>query len=150
LGEAHGNSCPKRYQIQIEGRRFEQYIVDTLEPVLNQHRLIVDPAVIKADYESVLKRDGERAQLYRLFYQLARMVRAKGALAQDDRLDALAMAVAYWERQAARDVERAKQEHYEAQLDAELAKFMEHALGGKTAQTRVPASSTLRKASKGK
>jgi hypothetical protein len=63
----------------------------------------------------------------------ARMVRAKGALAQGDRKDALAMAIAYWERQAARDMERAKQERYDAQLDVELAKFMEHALGGETA-----------------
>ena len=30
----------------------EKRIIDTLEPVLNQHRLIVDPKVIKNDYES--------------------------------------------------------------------------------------------------
>jgi len=33
---------------------------------------------------------------YQLFFQLTRITRDKGALAKDDRLDALAMAVAYW------------------------------------------------------
>jgi hypothetical protein len=122
----------------------EQRIVDTLEPVLNQHRLVVCPSVIQHDYESVLKRDGDRAPYYRLFYQMSRMVRQKGALAQDDRLDALAMAVGYWVAQAARDINRAAVEHQEAKLDAELAKFMQHAMGGQTSTGRDFASSTLK------
>jgi hypothetical protein len=46
--------------------------------------------VIEADYNGVRERDGERAPYHQLFYQMIRMVRAKGALAQDDRIDALA------------------------------------------------------------
>jgi hypothetical protein len=124
----------------------EQRIVDTLEPVMNQHRLIVCPSVIQADYESVLKRDGERGPLYRLFYQMARMVRQRGALAQDDRLDALAMAVSYWQLQAARDTDRAVAEHHEAKLEAELEKFMKGALGGTPRPQIRAASETLKRA----
>ena len=123
----------------------EQRIVDTLEPVLNQHRLVVCPSVIEQDYEGVKTRDGERAPLYRLFYQMARMVRAKGALAQDDRIDALAGAVAYWTKILSKDTEKAAIEHKEAQLDAELEKFVEHCLGNKGGvNPRRWASSTLR------
>ena len=42
----------------------EHRIVDTTEPIMNQHRLIVWPTVIHADYESVLKCDGERGPDY--------------------------------------------------------------------------------------
>ena len=49
--------------------------------MLNQHRVVVCPSVIEADYNGVRERDGERAPYYHLFYQMTRMVRAKGALA---------------------------------------------------------------------
>lgn len=114
----------------------EQRIVDTLEPVLNQHRLIVCPSVIESDYDSVKTRDGERAPLYRLFYQMARMVRAKGALAQDDRIDALAGAVAYWTRVLAKDTERSALRHKEELLDKELEKFVAHCIGRKGGDTQ--------------
>lgn len=128
----------------------EMRIVDTLEPVLNQHRLIVDSAVIIADFESVESMEGvsdERRPYYRLMYQLSHMVREKGALSQDDRLDALAMAVAYWLKIFARDTHQAVIDHKEAALDKELQKFMQHALGG-SAPPRRYASAALRRASR--
>lgn len=123
----------------------EQRIVDTLEPVLQQHRLVVCPSVIEADYNSVLKRDGERAPYYRLFYQLSRMVKERGALAQDDRLDALAGAVAYFLDSMSRDIHRASQDHKDAQLDKELQKFLKHALGPKGQPGRAWASGLMRR-----
>lgn len=108
----------------------EQRIIQTLEPVLNQHRLIVCPSVIQADYDSILKRDGERALEYRLFYQLTRMTMVKGALRHDDRLDALAGGVAYWVNHLARDTEKAALDYKQSLLDAELEKFMDGVLGG--------------------
>lgn len=122
----------------------EQRIIDTLEPVLNQHRLIVDPRVILEDYESTASYDGERAPEYRLFYQLARMVRQKGALRHDDRLDALAMGVAYFLKSLSRDTHQAVLDHKEAQLDKELQRFMNHALGGQSQPARPWASSRAR------
>jgi len=76
--------------------RKEDRIIDTLEPVLNQHRLIVDRSVVEWDYNS--NKDGapEERLLYMLFYQMSRMCREKGAVKHDDRLDSLAQGVKYF------------------------------------------------------
>jgi hypothetical protein len=100
----------------------EMRIADTLEPLMNSHRLIVDAKLIEQDHRS-----GE--QKYQLFYQLTRLTREKGALAHDDRLDALAQACAYWVEVMNRDTERAHEEHLEMLRDKELEKFMEGILG---------------------
>ena len=118
----------------------EARIIDTLEPVMNQHRLIVCPSVIESDYNSTLKYDGDNAPHYRLFYQLTRMVKEKGALPYDDRLDCLAMGVGYYTEQLARDTHRAVLDHKEALLNKELERFMKHALGGTNVQDRRMAS----------
>lgn len=109
----------------------EKRIIDTLEPVLNQHRLIVDPRVVEKDYKSVADELGETAERYRLFYQLPRLTRDKGALAHDDRLDALSIAVAYWVEALARDVQQAHRDHKDELLQIELDKFLESAIGRK-------------------
>lgn len=122
----------------------EARIVDTLEPVLNQHRLVVCPSVIEADYKSTENYAGEDAQRCRLFYQLTRMTRERGALAFDDRVDALAGAVAYFTANMARDTEQAALASKEAAFDAELEKFISHALGQNQLPTRPWASGIMR------
>lgn len=69
----------------------ELRIIDTLEPVLMRHKLIVNKSVIEQDY-----RRFETNQAYSFIYQLTRICRDKNAIAHDDRLDAVTMAVAYW------------------------------------------------------
>ncbi len=76
--------------------RKEDRIIDTLEPVLNQHRLVVDKKVIEWDYTSNPDAPPERRLQYMLFYQLSRMCREKGAVRHDDRIDALAQGVKYF------------------------------------------------------
>ena len=76
--------------------RKEDRIIDTLEPVLNQHRLVVDRSVIDWDYSSNKDCAPESRLLYMLFYQMSRMCREKGAVKHDDRIDVLAMAVKYY------------------------------------------------------
>lgn len=107
----------------------EKRIIDTLEPVMNQHRLIVDRKLIERDYKSTQNLPPEQALKYQLFYQMTRITRDRGALAQDDRLDALAIAVNYWVEQMARDIDRAIEDEKERRLKQELADFMEHAIG---------------------
>jgi hypothetical protein len=94
----------------------ERRICDTLEPVLNQHRLIVDAAVIKRDFEGT---DPHR----QLFYQMTRVSRERGALVNDDRLDALSIAVSYWVEHMARDNDKAAEEHRQELLEASLRDF---------------------------
>ena len=76
--------------------RKEDRIIDSLEPVLNQHRLIVDRGVIDWDFKSNPDAAPEERLLYMLFYQMSRMCREKGAVKHDDRLDALAQGVKYF------------------------------------------------------
>jgi len=76
--------------------RKEDRIIDSLEPVLNQHRLVVDRSVIDWDFRSNPDAAPEERLLYMLFYQMSRMCREKGAVKHDDRLDALAQGVKYY------------------------------------------------------
>jgi hypothetical protein len=76
--------------------RKEDRIIDSLEPVLNQHRLIVNKSVIEWDFKSNPDAAPEERLLYMLFYQMSRMCREKGAVRHDDRLDCLAQGVKYF------------------------------------------------------
>lgn len=96
----------------------ERRIADTLEPLMNQHRLVVDKAVIDQDAR-------QPDPKYQLFYQMTRLTRERGALRKDDRLDVLAIAVAYWVEHMGRDQDKALAEHREALRDAELRRFTE-------------------------
>jgi hypothetical protein len=75
----------------------ERRIVDTLEPIMNQHRLIFDYAVVKKDLQPFMEGTfDDKRQVYSLFYQMTRLTKDRGSLKHDDRLDALSIAVAYW------------------------------------------------------
>ena len=76
--------------------RKEDRIIDSLEPVLNQHRLVIDRGVIDWDYASNKDSAAEERLLYMLFYQMSRMCREKRAVKHDDRLDCLAQGVKYF------------------------------------------------------
>ena len=76
--------------------RKEDRIIDSLEPVMNQHRLIVDKKVIEWDYHSNKDEAPELRLMYMLFYQMSRMCREKGAVKHDDRLDCLAQGIKYY------------------------------------------------------
>ena len=76
--------------------RKEDRIIDSLEPVLNQHRLVVNRGVIDWDYSSNKDCSPESRLLYMLFYQMSRMCRMKYAVKHDDRLDCLAQGVKYF------------------------------------------------------
>ena len=76
--------------------RKEDRIIDSLEPILNQHRLVVDRQVVEWDYRSNKDEAPELRLMYMLFYQMSRMCREKGAVKHDDRLDCLAQGVQYF------------------------------------------------------
>lgn len=76
-----------------------------------RHKLIVNTSVIYDDYKVY-----ENDQKYSLIYQLTRLTRDKGALAHDDRLDAVTMAVAFWLESLDRDAQQGIDELEEEQL----------------------------------
>jgi Holliday junction resolvasome RuvABC endonuclease subunit len=100
----------------------EKRIVDTLEPVFNQHRILFTEAVIRKDLET-------EDVKYQLFHQLTRITREKGSLAKDDRLDALAMAVAAWVEIMDQDATQAIDIRKQELLDIELERFAQGVLG---------------------
>jgi hypothetical protein len=118
----------KAYPVTLEevrhSKQKELRIIDTLEPVMNQHRLVIDREVIQKDYDSIQKYPNDIAQRYSLFYQMTRITKDRGALAHDDRLDALAMATAYWVEQMAGDADELMRERHGELLDLELDKFL--------------------------
>lgn len=88
----------------------EARIIDTLEPVTNAHRLVVDEAV--ASDETFM-------------YQLTHITRDRGALKHDDRVDAVAGAVASFERVLMQDQEQQAKAMKEAEVDKMLEEFLE-------------------------
>ena len=104
--------------------RKEDRIIDSLEPVLNQHRLVIDRGVINWDYNSNSESAPESRLLYMLFYQMSRMCRMKYAVKHDDRLDVLAMGVKYFTDalsiSAQDEIKLRKRQEWEDILDAFL------------------------------
>ena len=107
-----------RHNVQKERR-----IIDTLEPVMNAHKLVMDTEVIRKDYQSALAHPVEKQTRYMLLYQLTRITNDRGALLQDDRLDALAMAVAYWVEQMAQNVTTKMNDRRNELMKKELERF---------------------------
>ena len=97
--------------------------IDTLEPVLAQHRLVIDEDLARAE---------ARAEDHRfsLLYQLTHITRDRGSLKHDDRLDALAGAVAHYQRSMEQDVNQAAQGVLQQRMDEEIEDFLEFMEGG--------------------
>lgn len=93
----------------------ERRIIDTVEPVLQQHRMILDPSVASYDYESCTQDIS-----YALFHQLSRVTYDRGALKHDDRLDALAIMVHYWVEHMAMDAEKIDMQRRKKAMDKEI------------------------------
>lgn len=111
--------------------RKEDRIVDILSPVTESHRLVVDRRVIEED----LKQQHENAQ-YSFVYQFTRMSRVKGELPHDDRIESLAGAISYVTEQMNRDADKEVEKHKAKLLQADLKKFLKHAVGGPTRKTK--------------
>ena len=130
--------------------RKEDRIISSLEPVFNQHRLVVDPAVIKWDYKSNEDEATENRFQYMLAYQISRMCREKGAVRHDDRIDALAQGVKWYTDALALSAteqikDRRQQEwldHLEAWMDDPQAEANHMVMGMDLDQRREARGST--------
>ena len=85
----------------------ELRIIETLEPVMNQHRLMVDTDIIAKDIASTESYPSETRSQYQLFWQMTRISKEKNSIRHDDRLDALAMAVQYFTENMAQTEQKA-------------------------------------------
>tara|TARA_R100000657_G_C4681004_1_gene129585 strand:- start:976 stop:2646 length:1671 start_codon:yes stop_codon:yes gene_type:complete len=103
----------------------ERRIIDTLEPVMAGHKLVIDPEVIKSDFRTAQEYSQESSLKYQLIYQLSRLTRDRGAITHDDRLDALSIAIAYWTEQMAQDASQKMEDRKEDLLREELQRFQD-------------------------
>ena len=87
----------------------EVRIIETLEPVMNLHKLVVDERV---------------AQDPILMYQLTHITKERGSLTHDDRVDALAGAVAFLMAVLQVDVGQARKAMEEAEHDQQIAAWL--------------------------
>ena len=104
-----------RHNIQKEKR-----IIDTLEPIMNGHRLVVDEQLIKDDFKLEPN--------HQLFRQLTRITKDRGALRHDDQIDALAIAANYWVERMDRDQTLSYNQHKDELINKDLDKFMQHTI----------------------
>ena len=135
---------PVRSNMQKERR-----IISALEPVLNQHRLIINRSVIENDSRGRDDDTVERKLAYQLFHQLTHITYEKNCLQHDDRLDALAGVVEYWNGSLAIDEDRAMADRKDELWDLELEAFMGNIEGALDAQFLGVALENLPKTGKG-
>jgi len=114
-----------KHHIQKEVR-----IIDSLEPVMNQHRLIINASIVEKDDASFTGMGQEETVTYRLFHQMTRLTRERGCLKHDDRIDVLGMAVKYWTDSMGLDVDESAKYSRDQALDDELARMIDNAENG--------------------
>ena len=105
----------------------EARIIDTLEPTMNQHRLVVNSEIIHKDVGD--DQEDLNDKYYQLFFQMTRLTRERGSLAHDDRIDALEMSVAYYQNLMDRDVAKTTSDANKAQLEKELSDWTQDMYG---------------------
>ena len=106
--------------------RKEERIIQTLEPLLNQHKLIMDPKVLEWDYASNPESPPEKRLEYMLMYQMSRMCREKGAVKHDDRIDAMAQGCQYFVDAVAQSAHQAQARRKNEEWNAMMTAFENH------------------------
>ena len=91
--------------IKVSGQK-EVRIIEALEPIMNQHRLVVSKEVFEHDITT------QKAQ-YSLAYQLSHITRERDSLRNDDRLDSLANGVTFLIEHLADDEDKIMEYHVE-------------------------------------
>lgn len=103
--------CPAIEDVWESGQK-ELRIIDTLEPIMARHKLIVHEDIIEYDVAASKHYPVDIAESYKFFHQLSKISGEKGALIHDDSLDAVAGSVRYWVDQMALDQNK-RMEHKE-------------------------------------
>jgi len=96
----------------------ETRIIESLEPVMMQHRLVVDKQIFIDDLK-------KNKAMYRFTYQLTHITAIVGSLKHDDIIDCVAMGVNYWVESLARDTKDESERYKREQMEAHLSKIIE-------------------------
>ncbi|CAB4165226.1 hypothetical protein UFOVP823_20 [uncultured Caudovirales phage] len=116
-------------EIHSTGQK-ELRVIDTLEPLMNRHKLVIDKRLAEDDFQSTREREGVKGETsiqYSLFYQLTHITRDRGSLRHDDLVEALAGACRFFVDRVNRDQDKAMAQHIDALRDKEIAEFVKKA-----------------------
>lgn len=113
--------CTVEDDFRVQGQK-EVRIINNIEPLTTNHKLVFNYELIQRDAEEVQKEP--TAIVYSLMYQYTHITRDKGSLVHDDRIDALAIACQYVKDMVLVDTEktvaRNKEREMERWLDAKI------------------------------
>lgn len=93
--EAGKTNCPAIEDVWESGQK-ELRIIDTLEPIMARHRLIVHEDIIQYDLDASKKYPIDQQESFKFFHQMAKISRDKGSLIHDDSIDAVAGSCRKW------------------------------------------------------
>jgi hypothetical protein len=107
---------------KVKGQK-EVRIIESLEPLLNQHRLVIDKEVFVDDLNAPSRN-------YSFTHQLSHLTAERDSLIHDDRLDSLSMGVEYMLEWMVDDSERGFEYHIEKEAQNTLEFTLKH-FGGR-------------------
>lgn len=106
----------------------ERRIADTLEPILRQHKLIVDTLAMERDSRLVTHRESDGSNKtagYSLGYQLTRLTRQRACLKYDDRVDMLEIFFRHRSMSASINSEKATADALQAEKLRSIKKMLD-------------------------
>lgn len=109
--------CTVVDDFNVKGQK-EVRIIDNIEPLTTNHKLVIDYELIQRDAEMVMK-DPTKLP-YSLMYQYSHLTREKNSLVHDDRIDVVAMACQYVKDMVMVDTDKA----IKVQKDKELQDWL--------------------------
>jgi hypothetical protein len=89
---------------------------------MNSHRLVVDEKLIEEDFRGTPPK-------YQLFHQMTRITRERDCIAHDDRIEAVAGAVAYWVESRGLSPDKSAKRKSERALEDSVKGFLTGILG---------------------
>ena len=104
-----------------QSKQKELRVIDTLEPVMDQHRLIIDKGLVERDLR---KATTDNKISYSLFYQLTHITKDRGSLVHDDNIDVLALVVAQWMRILVQNPETVYERYKTKQIEDDINIFL--------------------------
>jgi hypothetical protein len=145
--DKHGGTRLEEIQSSNKAQK-EKRILSVLEPVTQQHRLVVNRKVIEDDRASVAAPEGDETgkHRYALMFQYTHLTRERDSLAHDDRVESLAGACGYFAPKLGVDplgvAVRAREDHYNDELERLLREDDEAVgrIGWSKPDTRVAAA----------
>jgi hypothetical protein len=114
------------YDIWSKGQK-EKRIIDTLEPLTSTHRLILNRSMIEKEIDEYHKEPTSLG--YKFIYQFTHISAERGSLIHDDRLDAVAMAVAHIQDMVAVNPEDMVKLIEKRRKEKEIEEFLKQAKG---------------------